>query len=195
MSSGAVVCPGCSRHLPPDYENADEFAPCPNCETRVRVVAFPALRRIETAPALAATIEANDASCFYHPAKQAVIACETCGRFLCALCDIEVGETHRCPSCLESGKRKGTLEVMQSRRVLYDGLALSLAIMPLLFWPLTIVTAPAAVFLVIRHWGTPLSILPRTRIRFLLAGLVALAQIGGWVALIYFLIARGGKLG
>lgn len=190
MSSGLVLCLSCGGHLPADFENADGFAPCPNCQNRVRVFAFPALRRMGTSTAAAPAIESGEASCFYHPAKQALVTCDTCGRFLCALCDVDIGQSHCCPACLESGKRKGKLEVVQNRSVLYDGLALALAFAPLLFWPLTVVTAPAALFVVVRYWRKPLSILPRTRIRFVIAALFALAQICGWAVLGYYLISK-----
>lgn len=193
MSSGRVACVGCKRDLPPDFEDAADFLGCPACLNHLRVFAFPALRR-SNAPAVAApTIAAGEASCFYHPAKQAVVTCESCGRFLCGLCDIEIGDAHRCPSCLEAGKEKRQLATVETSRTLYDGLALVLAIVPLIFWPLTILTAPAALFIVIRYWRRPLSILPRTRIRFVVAGVFALAQIGGWATLFYFIIANAAR--
>jgi hypothetical protein len=43
---------------------------------------------------------------------------------------------------------------------------------------------------VLKYWRKPLSILPRTRIRFVLAFLIGLAQICGWVALFYYWFAR-----
>jgi hypothetical protein len=102
---------------------------------------------------------------------------------------VELGATHRCPSCLETGKEKRKLETVENRRTLYDGLALALAIVPVLFWPLTVLSAPATLFVVFRYWRRPLSILPRTRIRFVIAGLIALAQICGWLVLAYFVFA------
>jgi hypothetical protein len=190
MSVRHVACLSCGRDLPVEFENAGEFLGCPSCLERLRVFAFPALRRSGTSGVLAPAAGVGDASCFYHPAKQAVLACESCGRFLCALCDVEIGGSHRCPSCLEAGKQKRKLETVENRRILYDGLALTLAFVPILVWPFTIVTAPAALFVVIKYWRKPLSILPRTRIRFVIAGLFALAQICGWIALIYLIFAK-----
>jgi len=42
------------------------------------------------------------------------------------------------------------------------------------------ITAPAALYLTVRHWRTPLSIFPRTKIRFIIAFLLAAAQLVGW---------------
>jgi hypothetical protein len=190
MSFGRVACVDCKKDLPADFENAGAFLACPSCLSRLRVFAFPALRR-STAPVVAApTMGVAEASCFYHAAKQAVVTCDSCGRFLCALCDVEIGSAHRCPSCLAAGKESRKLETVENRRILYDGLALALAILPILIWPATLLTAPAALYVVLRYWRTPLSILPRTRIRFVIAALLALAQIGGWALLFYFIIAN-----
>lgn len=190
MRAGQVACPECGRNLPPDFAGAGQFLPCPGCLESVRIFAYPALHRAATGETALPALASDDASCFYHPAKQAVVACDSCGRFLCALCDIEISGNHRCPGCLETGKRKGKLETVENRRVLYDGLALTLAIVPILAWPLTLLTAPAALFVVVRFWRQPLSILPRTRIRFVLAFLIALGQVCGWALLIYFIVAR-----
>lgn len=190
MSAGQVSCSGCGRNLPPDFATAGVFLGCPNCLEPQRVFAFPALNRVTTANAALPALESNDANCFYHPLKQAVVACDNCGRFLCALCDVEMAGSHRCPACLEIGKRKRKLETVENRRILFDSLALTLSIVPLLMWPVTILTAPATLFVVLRYWRRPLSILPRTRVRFVFAFLIALGQLCGWALLVYFIFAR-----
>jgi hypothetical protein len=65
--------------------------------------------------------------------------------------------------------------------MLYDSAALSLAILPLLFWPFTVVTAPMAVFMGFRYWKTPSSIIPRTKIRLVLAIVIGFIEIVLWV--------------
>jgi hypothetical protein len=190
MSAGQVACAKCGRDLPADMPNAGVFRDCPACLQAQRVFAFPALHRRATAQAALPALESNDASCFYHPKKQAVVACDNCGRFLCALCDVEMAGSHRCPACLEIGKRKRKLETVENRRFLFDSVALALSIVPVLIWPLTLLTAPATIFVVIRYWRRPLSILPRTRIRFVVAFFIALGQLCGWALLVYFLFAR-----
>ena len=122
----------------------------------------------------------GEASCFYHPNKKAVLPCEACGRFLCALCDVELNGQHLCPACLASGQKKGKLSNLDNRRVLYDSLALTLALLPLLVWPFTLITAPAALFIAIRYWRAPGSLVQRTKIRLILAMFFALAQMAGW---------------
>ena len=122
-----------------------------------------------------------EAGCFYHPKKRAATVCDACGRFLCSLCDIQVHNRHYCPGCLETGKRKGTLAATKKRTVLYDEMALGLAILPLLAWPLTVATAPATLVVIVRYWKAPGGLTPRKRTKSVVAAILALAQIGGWI--------------
>jgi len=141
---------------------------------------FPALQKKMSAQQAENIILDAEAGCFFHPQKKAVVACSTCGRFLCPLCDIEFDGGHICASCLNAGKTKGKIKNLETQRVLYDGIALSLAILPLLIFYLTIVTAPISIYVAIRYWKAPTSILPRTKIRFILAIVFSGLQLVGW---------------
>ncbi len=186
-----VQCPQCAAALPAGQWNQPELAACPSCRALLQVEVFPALFR---EPKLAGTGEAlvapEDASCFYHPARKAVQPCEACGRFLCALCDCELNGQHLCPTCLEVGKKKGKLANLENRRTLYDSIALALAIIPLLIFYFTIVPAPLALYLAIRHWNTPTSIIRRTKVRFVAAIVLAALQMAGWGVGFYFLFTK-----
>jgi hypothetical protein len=189
--SVAFACPGCHAPLPTDVLNAPELRQCPGCHTRLQVHVFPArFRPPATGGAGERILAESEASCFYHPEKRAAVPCDACGRFLCALCDCELQGQHLCPHCLQTGRDQGRLSRLETTRVRYDNVALSLAVLPLLVFYLTVVTAPMTVYLVIRHWKTPLSILPCTRIRFVCALMLALLQIGGWIVAGY-LVVRG----
>lgn len=182
-------CMKCKAPLPPARFNTDTPGPCPACGVTVHAFVFPALyREPEEGKESTPVVLDDEASCFYHAGKKATIACEGCGRFLCALCDIELGDRHICTGCLDLEKKKGKLESISKGRVLYDEAALALAILPLLMWPATILTAPATLFLVVRFWKAPGSVVPRSKIKFVLAALVALVEIGGWTAGIVALV-------
>ncbi len=134
----------------------------------------------------------GEASCFYHPAKKAVLLCESCGRFLCAVCDVEMNGVHLCPACVESGKKKGRLKQLENRRTLYDSLALAVAVYPIiLVWP-TLISAPAAIYIAVRYWNAPSSVVPRSKWRAVLAIILALLQIVGWVG-IFISISHSSK--
>jgi hypothetical protein len=105
------------------------------------------------------------------------------------LCDCELNGQHFCPNCLEVGRKKGKIKNLEDKRTLYDSIALSLAILPLLtlvFWFFSIITAPMALFVAIRYWNAPLSIVRRSRLRFVIALVAASAVMLGWISIIYF---------
>jgi hypothetical protein len=135
----------------------------------------------------------GEASCFYHPGRQAVRPCDGCGRFLCALCDVELGREHLCPTCLDTGQRKGKLTALETRRTIYDDAAVAVAVVPLLMWPMTLLTAPLAIGLAVYGWNKPGSLVPRTRVRFYLAILLAAAQLAGWALVLSQVLPRLGS--
>jgi hypothetical protein len=126
-----------------------------------------------------------EASCFYHPDKQAVTTCSNCGRFLCSLCDIELNNRHMCPACLESGKKKRRIKDLENHRFRYDKLVLLLALLPILLWPFTLITAPLTVIIAIKYWNAPSSIIKKSRFRLILALIPAGIQIVAWSFVIY----------
>jgi hypothetical protein len=187
----AVTCAKCGWVLNETAFNRPDWTDCPSCKTRLRVEVFPALFQA-AAPAQSASVvlTAGEASCFYHPQKKAALPCDACGRFLCALCDVEVNGQHLCPACLETGRKKGRLSNFDNRRTLYDSLALTLTLLPVLFWPATLLTAPAAIFVAVRYWKAPGSVVRRSKIRFVLAIVIALIQIAGW-GILFWVWMRG----
>lgn len=187
LRPAAVYCTGCCNPLPGELYNSGKESLCGNCGARLGVEAFPALFRgtgpLKSGEAL--SVE-NEASCFYHPHKKAAALCSACGRFLCTLCETDLAGRCLCPSCIDQGRANEGIEQLVTQRTLYDSLALSTAVLPLLFFPITAVTAPIAIFLAIRYWKRPGSILPRSKFRFVLAIIIALAQLAGWLAFFYF---------
>jgi hypothetical protein len=191
MSPGAMTCLSCGFPLPTEFLNRAEMVACPGCRRPMRVDVYPAyVRPFAPAPAGERALMDGEAGCFYHPQRRAAVPCDACGRFLCALCDCELHGQHLCPTCLQTGRDQGRLRSLEQSRVRYDNVALALAILPLLVFYFTIITAPMTVYLVIRHWNTTLSVIPRSRVRFVLAFLIALLQLAGWAVLAY-VVVRG----
>jgi len=164
---------------------------CPHCDCRNIVHTFPALLDpLEKGREADALVLDSDASCFYHGTKSAETVCDGCGRFLCSLCDLPVGDQHLCPVCLKNSRETHEEPTLQRERSLHDSIALAVAIYPMLLVWVTIVTAPVTLFLVFRHRKTPLSLVRRSRWRAWLAVLFALMQIGGWLTLLAFFILK-----
>lgn len=181
LCPATVYCSICGSPLEGRLFNSSVDIQCGNCDASVRVDVFPALFREAGAVKNGETLSIpGEASCFYHPQKKAATICTLCGRFLCTLCETELAGRCLCPSCIDKGRVNEEIEQLVTHRTLYDSLALSLAVLPILFFPITVFTAPIAIYIAIRHWKKPGSILPRYRIRFALAIIIALAQIAGW---------------
>ena len=167
---------------------------CPGCGARIQEDLYPAQYQPIAEGQSGKKIHWEDeAGCFYHPDKQATVPCDLCGRFLCALCDIDLNGRHCCPACLAIGKQKGKLQELQNRYTLHDNIALALALLPILvpiFIFFSALTAPIAIFTAIKYWKVPLSIVPRTKIRYVFAIILAGLQIVGWAWLILYLITK-----
>jgi uncharacterized RDD family membrane protein YckC len=188
-----ISCGNCGAPVSPEDWNREEGSRCRQCARKIEVAIFPALLRSRTGALPEALAADTEASCFFHPQSRAAIPCDECGRFLCRLCDLEIDGRHLCPACFQNGVQSRKLEVVETRRTMYDTVALAFATFPaLLFWPV-IFSAPAALFVVLRRWRAPGSLLPRTKIRFYLAALFAVAELAGFVALIWTLVTLPGR--
>jgi len=177
MPGQAICCSECSMPIPAEFWNRGAVR-CRGCGLSTLAAVFPAVEQTRVG-SLPETLQADsEASCFYHPGSRAAVPCDQCGRFLCRLCEIEIEGRHLCPGCFETGVSANQLKNVETSRTMYDSIALALATWPvLLFWP-AIIAAPAAIFVAIRRWRAPGSIVPRTRVRYYLAILFALVEIG-----------------
>jgi ribosomal protein S27E len=188
MSDTPVECPSCKAPLAQSLFNQAHLVPCTGCGRGLRLDVYPAFfRPIALGRSAETLVMENEAGCFFHPLKKAVVPCEACGRFLCALCDCELHGQHFCPGCLRAGQKRGKSKRLEQERTLYDSIALSLAVYPLLLFYLTLVTAPVTLWVAIRFWDAPRSLVHRTRARLVLAILIAGAEILGWMVVIYLL--------
>ena len=193
MSDATVNCGACRMPLPSASWNSSGPAACPSCEAVLRALVFPAFARPLARGDVGERVLADsEASCFYHPQKKAATVCDRCGRFLCSLCDVDLPGEHVCPGCLQSGVSKGRLERLEASRILYDDIALALAVWPMvLFCFACILTAPMALYYAIRHWNTPCSVVPRSKVRFVLAIVLACLQLIGLAVFIVITIREG----
>ena len=147
---GLPTCSKCRTEIPLTDFNRGAFSACPKCTAPIRVEAFPALfRPAAKANAGELVMVAGESACFYHEHKKAATVCDACGRFLCGLCDCFVHGKHLCPSCLETGKQKRTIEQLDNVRPLYGYTAMLCAVIP------TFLTGLIAIYLSLRHRKSP----------------------------------------
>lgn len=189
-TAAALSCPKCAsplsdEALAPGSEGAlasEVRLTCPGCDSSVEALVFPAFRQAATAGLPAEAVRSDEeSSCFFHPASRAMTACDRCGRFLCALCDILLGDRHVCPACLKLGPQKGKLEGIEKSRMMHGQTALWIAVLPILFWPMTIITGPLALFLACLWWNKPGGITGTSKAWIFFAALFGLLQAGAWV--------------
>jgi hypothetical protein len=181
----------------PEDWNVPGGSDCLVCGQRVEVRAFAAIENEARGERPEAIVGADEAGCYYHPQNRAAVPCDGCGRFLCALCDLALDGKHLCPQCVEAGVKTNQLAAADTRRTFHDSMALAFATWPMLLFYFTVFTAPVTLYYVIRYWNQPQGILPRSKLRFVLAAILAVLQIAGWVILVSALIwaRRSGGLG
>jgi len=183
-----VPCARCDSPLPLWELATADAAACTHCGSRNTVRVFPALFAAPTAPALPESALEGEAACFDHPSKRAVAACQQCGRFVCVLCSVEFNGQVWCPTCVTAGRGQSKAANLDPSRVLYDSLALTVPLLTsLILFPFTVITGPGAVVFSIVTWKRPLSLVRKSRWRFVLAVLLGTAETAGWLWLVMYL--------
>lgn len=170
MAATRVKCSHCGGDFPLDSADGWTERPCPVCQEKLKVYAFPAiLGSLAPRPRGAAQAVEGEAACFFHVQKRAAVPCDGCGRFLCDLCDLQFRGRHFCAACLDSAQHRGSRndgtggepslaeagELLKEKVFLHHNFAWVLAC----YAPLTLigfylmpVTAPAALWFSLRHW-------------------------------------------
>jgi hypothetical protein len=172
-----ISCPGCAGDI--DVSEADtDWQSCPYCQKQMQIRVWPIVRQNSNAAAALP----DQATCFFHPDKAFQACCQRCGRFVCALCDLQLGAEHVCPACFERGRGEAGADASKGewryRDVFYDSIALAVGWGWILFWPTWVAALPAVIFLHVKYRKAPRSyLLPRSGWRFWMAylGLVWLA--------------------
>jgi hypothetical protein len=164
-----VACPNCGGLVTP-AEVPGGWQTCPYCAKRLQIRVWPVARpKTDVVSAMP-----EHATCFFHPEKAFEACCQRCGRFLCALCDLQLGAEHVCPTCFErgradTGQSDGKAE-WRHRDILYDSIAVTAGWGWILFWPLFVAALPATIVLHVKFRKAPRSYLvPRSGWRFWVA--------------------------
>ncbi|MCP4347353.1 MAG: hypothetical protein GY795_17750 [Desulfobacterales bacterium] len=180
------ICSECKADLHAKMINSPGSSDCPSCGAQIHIIAFPALAKDVSAGKPGDPLLLGDESgCFYHPGKKAVIPCSACGRYLCALCDVEINNQHICPPCIEAGKSGQISDNMVTQLVRYDKIAFFFSVVPILIPFITFITATIAVYIVVRYWKTPVSLVSGGKIRFVASFIISALQLVIWGLIIY----------
>ncbi|HEX3747456.1 MAG TPA: hypothetical protein VHW09_26145 [Bryobacteraceae bacterium] len=176
-----VPCARCDSPLPLWELSSAGAAVCTSCGSSNTVRVFPALFAAPEAPALPEGALEGEAACFDHPTKRAVADCQQCGRFVCQLCAVDFGGQIWCPSCVAAGRGRSKAVYLEPSRTLYDSIAIAVPLATLIVWPLTILTGPGTVVFSAMTWKRPLSLVRKSRWRFVAACVIGLAETVGWI--------------
>ena len=151
IGPAAVSCPHCLVDIPAD----SEWQSCPYCQKWLQIRIWPMVRQNSNA----VSALSDQATCFFHPDKAFQACCERCGRFVCALCDLQLGVEHVCPTCFERGRADSGAEAGKAewryRDVLYDSIALTVGWAWILIWPAIVAALPAVIFLHMKYRKAP----------------------------------------
>jgi hypothetical protein len=166
LAAGAVICPGCNGDVAP-VESNSRWQICRYCQKRLQMRVWGAVQQNTNA----ATALTDQATCFFHPDKAFQACCQRCGRFVCALCDLQLGAEHVCPTCFERGRAGSSAEPGKAewrhRDVLFDSVAVTIGWGWILFWPVYVAALPTAIFLHVKYRKAPRSyLIPRRGWRF-----------------------------
>lgn len=137
-----LSCPKCAATIHPSVLREDIPYSCPTCGVLQHSEVFPAFfEDVEKGRAPELAVMEEDSRCFNHSDKIAVVPCSICGIYLCDLCDIQADGSHFCPKCFKD--RKKDIKSFATGAFMYDEFLLALALLPVIFPPMTLVTAPA----------------------------------------------------
>jgi len=192
-SPAPITCPQCSQPIAPPTPGTETHLTCPGCAAEFEIYLFAEPIGTESPPAASKPASEGEATCFFHDDRLAERSCDQCGRFVCSVCDLELGGRHLCPSCIEAAMKPGSTSFVRGR-ARWDWIAFLVGVSPLLggifFWWALPITGAAAIFLSVLSFRKPPSLVTGHRpIIAISGGIFGLLQIAPFVALIWFLIA------
>jgi len=140
------LCPSCNAPLDAATLHAGVMN-CPYCRKQFEATPFqPRDRHHQAVQVVTETPDGIAAACANHARNAAVTSCTRCGLFICALCDMNVGEGSYCPSCFDRMRDQSTLDGGATRYRDYATMSVSAAVVGLLCSVLPV--GPFAVY-----WG------------------------------------------
>ena len=188
-SAGTVLpCPACRSRLQVGRGVSFFEGKCPVCRREVSVTAFPRLFREWAIAEAADPAREGEASCSFFPAERAEKVCDECGCFLSDRAAVSWAGRDLCLPCLHRLREVEKDSGYIGRTRLQDKRALALVT-----WlaPLSLFTAPLALYLLLRYRGRPEGFVPRSHLTWWIAFslaimwlIVSLVLIVVWVSLV-----------
>ena len=189
--SATLQCPRCRGVFMIQDGNLNVDENCPVCQAEVSLSVYQRLFRAVSLESVSQPSEGDDAICTFYPDLKAENICDACGSFMSERATIHWGEKKYCLPCLYRLREEEPSSDFKASSKLYDKRALALVT---LLAPLTLFTAPLALFLLLRHRKDRSGFVPRTGATWWIALILSILWIAGWGTLMVIwisLIAEG----
>ena len=191
MHSATLQCPRCRGVFMVQDGNLRVDENCPVCGAEVSLSVYPRLFRAVSQGSVSQRSEGDDAICTFYPDLKAENICDACGSFMSERATIHWSEKKYCLPCLHRLREEEPSSDFKASSKLYDKRALALVT---LLAPLTLFTAPVALFLLLRHRKDRSGFVPRAGATWWIALILSIFWIAGWGTLMVIwisLIAEG----
>ncbi len=176
-----LLCPGCRSQLKVDRQVWSVEEKCPVCGSGVKLTLFPRLYRAFAREDLDAPAGEGEATCSFFPELRAEKECEECGSFMSGRAATVWEERNLCLPCLHRLREVDKSPSLLARASLHDKRALALVT---LLAPVSLFSAPLALYLLIRHRKDQKGFVPRGKAVWWLAFLLSAAWIAAWLVII-----------
>lgn len=192
MNRFCIKCPTCGHPIEAGlYNLGNDAIACQVCNSKLTLHALPALYRQDKYSGEALMARLDDAVCFYHEGKKAEQVCDDCGRFLCGLCVLPIGEETLCSACIEKRRKQEGMHALKPREMRYDKFAAALAFISVIlifFWGFSLVPALASIFIAFRFWTRKPALARGFKVRMVSAILISVLSSVGSVLFVIFMI-------
>ncbi len=188
VESARIDCPKCNNALVVKMAGTQVERTCPDCGAKLRFFLFPRLFRKPSSQndSQSNSSTEGDATCQFYPELKAELVCDECGCFMSQKAAINWGGRDLCLPCLHNLREQKQSADFQAKTNIYDNRALALVT-----WlaPVTLFTAPLALFILIRHRKAGSGFIPRSKFRWRLALALSILWIIFWITLLVIWIS------
>ena len=151
MQNTILRCSACGHAMALPNEVGAADLSCGHCSAITRFWLFPALFRPRKSAEAQLIVDEGHSSCMNHPDKKATTVCDGCGKYLCALCDIDWAGEHLCSTCIEH-RRDGANNELKTEYIHYDRIVFAMAVVSMFLYFFGVIVAPIALYIGWRYW-------------------------------------------
>ncbi len=186
LSEGILQCPACSGRLQVGRQVDTVEERCPVCRSQVTMRVFPRFYRGYASEEKAIVAADDEARCAFFPELRAEKVCDECGCFMSSRATVNWGGRDTCMPCLYRLREVRKSPEYAGKASLHDRRALAMVT-----WlaPFTLFTAPIALFVLLRYRNEPAGFVPRKRVVWWIAFVLASGWLFAWLVMLMVWLA------